>query len=223
MLNDLPSDIEILDNLDISGFDPMLKDYVFSSFFLARLVNKTMEENKHLKLENATLKAQLEECAGMKAKLEALKSYIDGLGDLSAPGAFTAEFGDKPEKAENPDKPAGFFEGNRENLKDMLEEEGEPVIVTADTEAVPEPEPVPEPVPEPAPEPEPIPEPEPVPEPAPEPEPVPEPVPEPEPAPEPVPEPAPAPAPAPAIDIPSDPNAALTPEQIAALFASAGN
>ena len=58
------------------------------------------------------------------------------------------------------------------------------------------------------------------PESAPQPEPVPEPVPvsEPEPAPTPEPAPEPAPAPKPAVEMPTDPNAKLTPEQIAALF-----
>ena len=93
-----------------------------------------------------------------------------------------------------------------------------PEIEEGAGEPIPEPEAIPEeePVPEPEPVPEAIPEPELIPEAelVPEPEPVPEAIPEPEPVPEP--EPAPSPAPA------ANPNKMMSPEEIAALFASMG-
>ena len=81
-------------------------------------------------------------------------------------------------------------------------------------------EPLPEESVQSAPEVSAIPEPEPVPEP--------EPIPEPElvPEPEPIPEPAPAPEPAPidlsssGVDLSGDPNKALSPDEIAKLFAA---
>ena len=263
MLNDLPSDIEIMDNLDISDFDPMLKDYVFGSFFLAKLINKAMKENKELLAENAELKLQIKELAEIKKRFDTVKEVLSGVPEGGPSAAFLDGLAESMPDLES----IGFVGRNKEDLQELLNEsnshtvdfspsetesieevptEETPVIEEAPvTEEIPvieeapiaeepipkpvpepepapvpepEPEPEPEPIPEPVSEPEPEPEPEPVPEPEPEPEPIPEPVPEPEP--EPVPEPEPAPAPAPAVEIPSDPNASLTPEQIAALFAS---
>ncbi len=276
MLHDLPTDIDVLDNLDISNLDPMLKNYVFSSYFITRLVNKTLEENKRLKGEVATLKAQLAECEEIKKKFETIRKCLDSMPDLfdfNGAGLFSGNVSEEP-------APLGFIGSNKEALKKLFNDTEQmlssepvmPVKVTASVpksknEPVPEPEPavIPEPepavIPEPGPEPEPVvipePEPEPVviPEPGPEPEPVvipesePEPEPEPVVIPEPEPEPVvvpesevtsePAPKPAlrpaakpvskvasrpahkPAVEMPTDPNAALSPDQIAALFASA--
>ncbi|MCR5721580.1 MAG: hypothetical protein K6G72_04485 [Lachnospiraceae bacterium] len=431
MLNDLPADMEVLEELNISCLDPMLKDYVFSSFFLARLLDKTLKEKNELAKENEALKAKIGDYDNLKRTFEELKKTIDAMGG----GPAASEEPVMTEGAEAPDmKPLGFMGRNRQELEGMLEgteeavantdelassveallnnmdgaaeiplgeepslgdvalgdvtlgdvaleevsldagapaeeavvsdedllkaladapveevsleaeggenldasvdellsgladmpaeevpaeeiaadidiaalaseteallneaaaaadvaeaspeeiaaamealagaevavEEPEPAVeAAAEPEPVPEPvaeaapepepekpatkskktkaaaaEPEPEPVveaaPEPAPEPaveaaaEPVPEPEPAPAPvaeaAPEPEPTPAPVaeavPEPEPAPAPVAEAAPEPAPAPAVEMPADPNAKMTPEQIAALIAAAGN
>ena len=213
MLNDLPKDIEIFDELNISCLDPVLKDYVFSSFFFARLLNKTMKEKEELKAENTKLKAQLEECAELKKKFEELKSYIDKMGELPDTKDVFVDFDKHSSNIHENAGGNGFMERTRNGLSEM--EKCEPDVssfVAMESVAV-EPELNLESVAEAAPEPEPIPEPvaEAVPEPEPVPEPVVETVPEPE------------PAPAPAVEMPSDPNAKLTPEQIAALFGAASD
>lgn len=279
MLNDLPADIDVIDELDISKFEPVIKNYVFSSYFFASLLEKTLKENKELKKENATLKARLDECAQLKAKFEELKQVLDAMGDVSSvtipdsepdkpvsrtqsgelgfmastkaelenlaegetqpaeveeelKSLETASFDEQieaPAGEESPSDPdlASLLEGT-ESLTESIETVGEvdadsllasldeslaasqdtEEVLDSDLEALAALSSEVEPIPEPAPEPVPEPIPEPAPEPAPEP--IPEPV--PEPAPEP------SPAPKPAVEMPTDPNAKLTPEQIAALF-----
>ena len=118
MLNDLPADMEVLEELNISCLDPMLKDYVFSSFFLARLLDKTLKEKNELAKENEALKAKIGDYDNLKRTFEELKKTIDALG--SGPVAS-----DEPvvsEGAEAPDmKPLGFMGRNRQELEGMLE------------------------------------------------------------------------------------------------------
>ena len=98
MLNDLPADIDVLDNVDISNLDPMLKDYVFSSFFLARMLQKTLDENKRLKAEIEDLKAQIEDFEGIKDKFDELRAILDGLGSGAGRAAARAGLSEAEEK-----------------------------------------------------------------------------------------------------------------------------
>ena len=61
-----------MDKIDISSLDPVLKNYVFSSYFMSRLIDRTVKENDELKLENARLKAEIGEYAGLKQKFDEL-------------------------------------------------------------------------------------------------------------------------------------------------------
>lgn len=118
MLNDLPADMEVLEELNISCLDPMLKDYVFSSFFLARLLDKTLKEKNELAKENETLKAKLGDYDNLKRTFEELKKTIDALGG----GPAASEEPVMTEGAEAPDmKPLGFMGRNRQELEGMLE------------------------------------------------------------------------------------------------------
>ena len=173
MLNDLPKDIEIFDELNISCLDPVLKDYVFSSFFFARLLNKTMKEKEELKAENTKLKAQLEECAELKKKFEELKSYIDKMGELPDTKDVFVDFDKHSSNIHENAGGNGFMERTRNGLSEM--EKCEPDVssfvamesvavepelnLESVAEAAPEPEPISEPVVEAVPEPEPVPEP----------------------------------------------------------------
>lgn len=127
MLNDLPADMEVLEELNISCLDPMLKDYVFSSFFLARLLDKTLKEKNELAKENEALKAKLGDYDNLKRTFEELKKTIDAMG--GGPAAS-----DEPvmsEGAEAPDmKPLGFMGRNRQELEGMLEGTEEAVTDT---------------------------------------------------------------------------------------------
>ena len=76
MLNDLPVDMEVLEELNISCLDPMLKDYVFSSFFLARLLDKTLKEKNELAKENEALRTLDGKEHAQKTKLLRQRSVI---------------------------------------------------------------------------------------------------------------------------------------------------
>ena len=82
MLNDLPVDMEVLEELNISCLDPMLKDYVFSSFFLARLLDKTLKEKNELAKENESLKAKIGDYDNLKRTFEELKKTLDAMSDV---------------------------------------------------------------------------------------------------------------------------------------------
>lgn len=118
MLNDLPADMEVLEELNISCLDPMLKDYVFSSFFLARLLDKTLKEKNELAKENEALKAKIGDYDNLKRTFEELKKTIDALDG----GSVASEEPVMSEGAEAPDmKPLGFMGRNRQELEGMLE------------------------------------------------------------------------------------------------------
>lgn len=118
MLNDLPADMEVLEELNISCLDPMLKDYVFSSFFLARLLDKTLKEKNELAKENEALKAKIGDYDNLKRTFEELKKTIDAMGS----GPVASDEPVMSEGAEAPDmKPLGFMGRNRQELEGMLE------------------------------------------------------------------------------------------------------
>lgn len=118
MLNDLPADMEVLEELNISCLDPMLKDYVFSSFFLARLLDKTLKEKNELAKENEALKAKIGDYDNLKRTFEELKKTIDAMDG----GPVASEEPVMTEGAEAPDmKPLGFMGRNRQELEGMLE------------------------------------------------------------------------------------------------------
>lgn len=127
MLNDLPADMEVLEELNISCLDPMLKDYVFSSFFLARLLDKTLKEKNELAKENEALKAKLGDYDNLKRTFEELKKTIDAMGG----GPVASDEPVMCEGAEAPDmKPLGFMGRNRQELEGMLEGTEEAVTDT---------------------------------------------------------------------------------------------
>ncbi len=120
MLNDLPVDINVLEELNISCLDPMLKDYVFSSFFLARLIDKTQREKNELLQENARLKAKLEEYEHLKKCFEALKKTIDELGDTDKFSGLK-DFEIKETNGAPDLRPLGFMGRNRQELEASVE------------------------------------------------------------------------------------------------------
>ena len=150
MLNDLPSDIEIMDNLDISDMDPMLKDYVFGSFFLAKLIDKAMKENKALLAENAELKLQIRELSEIKKRFDTVREVLSGVPE----GGPSAEFLDGLAGSMPDIESIGFVGRNKENLKELLDESNghtidftkkspapavnEPAAVTISEDVVPE-------------------------------------------------------------------------------------
>ena len=122
MLNDLPVDMEVLEELNISCLDPMLKDYVFSSFFLARLLDKTLKEKNELAKENESLKAKIGDYDNLKRTFEELKKTLDAMSDVPHMDDVVAG----SEGVEAPDmKPLGFMGRNRQVLEEALGEEGE--------------------------------------------------------------------------------------------------
>ena len=127
MLNDLPADMEVLEELNISCLDPMLKDYVFSSFFLARLLDKTLKEKNELAKENEALKAKIGDYDNLRRTFEELKKTIDAMGG----GPVASDEPVMSEGAEAPDmKPLGFMGRNRQELEGMLEGTEEAVTDT---------------------------------------------------------------------------------------------
>lgn len=119
MINDLPSNAEAFGELNIDCLDPVLKDYVFSSFFLTRLVEKTMREKNELEKENIRLKAQLEEYAVLREKFNEIKATIDKLGSL-APSEMKFESNDSSASIfeNSPEfQDEGFIKRNRDNLE----------------------------------------------------------------------------------------------------------
>lgn len=119
MINDLPSNAEAFGELNIDCLDPVLKDYVFSSFFLTRLVEKTMREKNELEKENMRLKAQLEEYAVLREKFNEIKATIDKLGSL-APSEMKFESNDSSASIfeNSPEfQDEGFIKRNRDNLE----------------------------------------------------------------------------------------------------------
>ena len=137
MLNDLPADIEVLDNLDISKLDPMMRDYVFSSYFLARLITKTTDENKALKRENAALRAQVEECAELKKRIDALKTIIDEVGELRIPEAAAAVPEEAPAAEAEEPRSDGFMAVNRANIRAMAEQAESEIAAVPAPDAIP--------------------------------------------------------------------------------------
>lgn len=136
MINDLPSNAEAFDELNIDCLDPVLKDYVFSSFFLTRLVEKTMREKNELEKENIRLRAQLEGYAVLREKFNEIKATIDKLGSL-APSEEKPEssdpkvslFNNSPEFQDE-----GFIKRNRDNLEKIANEDSSVTVQTPSEE-----------------------------------------------------------------------------------------
>ena len=130
MLNDLPVDIDVIDEINISCLDPVLKNYAFSSFFLTRLLDKTMKENNELKKENAKYKAQLEEYAQLKKCFDELKKSLDEMGGMPDDSPVLDIDIQKAEGETSTLKEEGFMAQNRDDMealcKENLSDEGAP-------------------------------------------------------------------------------------------------
>ena len=58
-MQDLPSDIEVLKEIDTSNLDEVFQDYVFASYFLSYMAQKGTDKANRLEKENLELKEKI--------------------------------------------------------------------------------------------------------------------------------------------------------------------
>ena len=58
-MQDLPSDIEVLKEIDTSNLDEVFQDYVFASYFLSYMAQKGTDKANRLEQENLELKEKI--------------------------------------------------------------------------------------------------------------------------------------------------------------------
>ena len=247
---DMSESSGIPDQLDISPLNETLKEFMYGAYLLSKLCVRTSAEDARIKEENEKLRAENEE---LRAVMAQMKTFVEGgfkvLGNehlFMGIGSFTGVPKAEPatEASESVTEEASAAEPVVEEISEVAEvpETAEAPAEEPAVEETPEVAEAPETAETPAEEPEPAPVPEvempsdpnakmspeqiaalfaaaeaPAAEPAVEETPAAEPTVEETPAEEP------EPAPAPEVEMPSDPNAKMSPEQIAALFAAAGN
>ena len=71
-MQDLPSDIEVLKEIDTSNLDEVFQDYVFASYFLSYMAQKGTDKANRLEQEN--LELNLEEQEIRQLVIEAKKN-----------------------------------------------------------------------------------------------------------------------------------------------------
>ena len=69
-MQDLPSDIEVLKEIDTSNLDEVFQDYVFASYFLSYMAQKGKDRANRLEQENLELK---EKIVQLEKEIEQLK------------------------------------------------------------------------------------------------------------------------------------------------------
>lgn len=69
-MQDLPSDIEVLKEIDTSNLDEVFQDYVFASYFLSYMAQKGKDKANRLEQENLELK---EKIVQLEKEIEQLK------------------------------------------------------------------------------------------------------------------------------------------------------
>lgn len=69
-MQDLPSDIEVLKEIDTSNLDEVFQDYVFASYFLSYMAQKGTDKANRLEQENLELK---EKIVQLEKEIEQLK------------------------------------------------------------------------------------------------------------------------------------------------------
>lgn len=69
-MQDLPSDIEVLKEIDTSNLDEVFQDYVFASYFLSYMAQNGTDKANRLEQENLELK---EKIVQLEKEIEQLK------------------------------------------------------------------------------------------------------------------------------------------------------